>query len=113
MLTGGQHWCSVQIAQGPLFPTLCPALLCCGPAWTTSTCWLFSGRPLPTHTTPAPTDPQSSFSSPPPRSLGTRHSEAREKALDRAPDGGATLEQGSAPGCLGEVRGGPGNHLLL
>ena len=36
MLTGGQHWCSVQIAQGPLFPTLCPALLCCGPAWTTS-----------------------------------------------------------------------------
>ena len=29
MLTGGQHWCSVQIAQGPLFPTLCPALLCC------------------------------------------------------------------------------------
>ena len=75
--------------------------------------WLFGGRPRPTHPTPAPTDPQSSLSSPPPRSLGTRHSEAREKALDRAPDGGATLEQGSAPGRLDEVRGGPGNHLLL
>ena len=39
--------------------------------------------------------------------------EAREKALDRAPDGGAALEQGSAPGHPGQVQGGPGNHLLL
>ena len=39
--------------------------------------------------------------------------EAREKALDRAPDGGAALEHGSAPGHPGQVQGGPGNHLLL
>lgn len=100
-------WVPRLNAQGPLFPTLCLTL--------------FSAVPLPGQPAPAgfawppyqPTPHLPSSSSPPSRCPAPDTLEARKKALDRAPDvGSAALEQGSAPGRPGQMRGGPGNHLL-
>lgn len=89
-------------------PTLCPTLLLLCPCLDNQHLLAHGGRPLPTH----PHLPSSS--SPPSGVLAPDTLEAKKKALDRAPDGSAALEQRfSSRAPRPEIRGGPGNHLLL